>query len=655
MENSKPLIFLSAADERVAPLTSKNRQRDNADGSPAPKDSKSGVNLEGYVRSPARGLGVANGRPHISRIERSRRSMHAARGVSDEMLDGQVRLGGTFRHIWASGNIAISPHSNYKDLSEYRHNRSSLHPCSVRDGPRSLPHLPAGRAQPKGQSQRRSMRHFLAVAAPHHSTRNSAQRQAAKKGAFATTRTRLVCLRSRLTSTTISTPLRRRSRLRSIGCSCPLPPLVLCDPQLNKLVVLELLRSRVDGFERVVGQPPAVRVRVDRLDEGGAQAEALAVWRIDKPSLHVKKLDRSGEPRDGPARGADGHGGSVVIRRSGRRRPIGDAATIRNTVQDRGLGLWRALLGGPQESRLIVVEPEFGRLVLHISRQCGDELRAADIVAADAKFPGGKAVAALLVLRTGPAPVGQDRVRNLRSGLRRLLFLGQPGPFRDLIGVLPSGQFGPVQVFADRPHAGLDIIEVDDADADGLVVKQLEGFKSVPTGDEDIAAVASTTVGALQPDRLDRSRQVPDGVRVVRPRRRRDHDLVDPKLCASRGISFDRVVVAYHFPSPFRSRTNCLTAERSNAPRASWRPSSMSFLVAWRACGQRGGATEPGEGRLICWGFGPDRDVKKRGQRDPAAVRERRHRRLGRAHVRVALEADAIYPDHDRRRAFAAV
>src|SRR5208283_4727493 len=48
-------------------------------------------NLEGYVRSPARGLGVANGRPHISRIERSRRSMHAARGVSDEMLDGQVR------------------------------------------------------------------------------------------------------------------------------------------------------------------------------------------------------------------------------------------------------------------------------------------------------------------------------------------------------------------------------------------------------------------------------------------------------------------------------------------------------------------------------------------------------------------------------------
>ena len=30
MENSKPLIFLSAADERVAPLTSKNRQRDNA-------------------------------------------------------------------------------------------------------------------------------------------------------------------------------------------------------------------------------------------------------------------------------------------------------------------------------------------------------------------------------------------------------------------------------------------------------------------------------------------------------------------------------------------------------------------------------------------------------------------------------------------------
>src|SRR5271157_3128297 len=106
-------------------------------------------NLEGYVRSPARGLGVANGRPHISRIERSRRSMHAARGVSDEMLDGQVRLGGTFRHIWASGNIAISPHSNYKDLSEYRHNRSSLHPCSVRDGPRSLPHLPAGRAQPK--------------------------------------------------------------------------------------------------------------------------------------------------------------------------------------------------------------------------------------------------------------------------------------------------------------------------------------------------------------------------------------------------------------------------------------------------------------------------------------------------------------------------
>ena len=30
MEISKPLIFLSAADERVPPLTSKNRQRDNA-------------------------------------------------------------------------------------------------------------------------------------------------------------------------------------------------------------------------------------------------------------------------------------------------------------------------------------------------------------------------------------------------------------------------------------------------------------------------------------------------------------------------------------------------------------------------------------------------------------------------------------------------
>ncbi len=29
MENSKPLIFLSAADELVAPLTSINRQRDN--------------------------------------------------------------------------------------------------------------------------------------------------------------------------------------------------------------------------------------------------------------------------------------------------------------------------------------------------------------------------------------------------------------------------------------------------------------------------------------------------------------------------------------------------------------------------------------------------------------------------------------------------
>ena len=30
MEISKPLIFLSAADERFPPLTSKNRQRDNA-------------------------------------------------------------------------------------------------------------------------------------------------------------------------------------------------------------------------------------------------------------------------------------------------------------------------------------------------------------------------------------------------------------------------------------------------------------------------------------------------------------------------------------------------------------------------------------------------------------------------------------------------
>src|SRR5271165_5796824 len=161
---------------------------------------------------------AAPNREHIRNMAEVRAHVKRDGGcyIRPEMLDGQVRLGGTFRRIWASGNIAISPHSNYKDLSEYRHNRSSLHPCSVRDGPRSLPHLPAGRAQPKGQSQRRSMRHFLAVAAPHHSTRNSAQSQAAKKGAFATTRTRLVCLRSRLTSTTISTPLRRRSRLRSI-------------------------------------------------------------------------------------------------------------------------------------------------------------------------------------------------------------------------------------------------------------------------------------------------------------------------------------------------------------------------------------------------------------------------------------------------------
>jgi len=72
------------------------------------------------------------------------------------------------------------------------------------------------RALQKDQSQRRSIRHLLAVAAPDHSTRNSAQGQAAKNGAFATTRARLVCLRSGLTSTTISTPLRRRSRLRSI-------------------------------------------------------------------------------------------------------------------------------------------------------------------------------------------------------------------------------------------------------------------------------------------------------------------------------------------------------------------------------------------------------------------------------------------------------
>ena len=173
------------------------------------------------MRSPARGFGRHEWRPHISRIERCRRSMHAARGVSDEMLDGQVRLGGTFRHIWPYGNIAISPHSNYKDLSQYRHNRSSLHPCSVRDGTRSLPHLPAGRALPNGQPEHWSIRQSLALAAPPDAQPQYAEfgtKAGSEKGGILHDAEKVGLLAyPRLSSTTTSTPLRRRSRLRSIG------------------------------------------------------------------------------------------------------------------------------------------------------------------------------------------------------------------------------------------------------------------------------------------------------------------------------------------------------------------------------------------------------------------------------------------------------
>ena len=159
-------------------------------------------------------------RPHISRIERCRRSMRAARGVSDEMLDGQVRLGGTFRHIWPYGNIAISPHSNYRDLSQYRHNRSSLHPCSVRDGTRSLPHLPAGRALPNGQPEHWSMRQSLALAGPPDAQPQYAElgtKAGSEKGGILDDAGKVGLLAyPRLSSTTTSTPLRRRSRLRSI-------------------------------------------------------------------------------------------------------------------------------------------------------------------------------------------------------------------------------------------------------------------------------------------------------------------------------------------------------------------------------------------------------------------------------------------------------
>ncbi len=147
-------------------------------------------------------------RPHISRIERCRRSMRAARGVSDEMLDGQVRLGGTFRHF---GPMEISQFL-LTAITETYPNIVTIDPLCILVPfamGRVVCHIcrPAEPYRTASPSTGRCGNLWPLPGLPtrNHSMRNWAQRQAPKKGAFSMTRERLVCLR---------TPVSHQRRLR---------------------------------------------------------------------------------------------------------------------------------------------------------------------------------------------------------------------------------------------------------------------------------------------------------------------------------------------------------------------------------------------------------------------------------------------------------
>ena len=134
-----------------------------------------------------------------------------------------------------------------------------------------------------------------------------------------------------------------------------------------------------------------------------------------------------------------------------------------------------------------------------------------DFVAADAEIACGEAVAAFVAMAAAVFPPAFI-LRNLRRlKPRPPLLRRQLRVLSDLFGPLRRRQFGPVKVLADGPHPRLDIIKVDEANADALDVKQLQRLYAVSAGDEDEAAVAfDDRRRALQADRLNRAGPGPE-------------------------------------------------------------------------------------------------------------------------------------------------
>ena len=157
---------------------------------------------------------------------------------------------------------------------------------------------------------------------------------------------------------------------------------------------------------------------------------------------------------------------------------------------------------GPQESGLIVVEPGIARGLLGLVRKARDGLGAADFLSSDTKVAGCKAVAAFMAMTATVFPPAFI-LRNLPK-LNVTLLRREFRVLGHLLGALANRQFRAEQVLGDRPHPGLDIVEVDKPHENAIDVKHLERFDAMPTGDENEAALAlDHSRRALQANRGD--------------------------------------------------------------------------------------------------------------------------------------------------------
>jgi hypothetical protein len=203
-------------------------------------------------------------------------------------------------------------------------------------------------------------------------------------------------------------------------------------------------------------------------------------------------------------------------------RFVRDSTALVDGAQLRDLGFGRGRLDGLEQGRLIVVEPGVARGLLGLLREGGDLLGATDLVSLQPEVAGGARVAAFVAMATVVRALAFI-LRNLRRMKFRLpLLLREVGVLRDLFVGLQFRQLGSMQVLADRPHPGVEIVHLHQVDGDTLEVQRLQRLDAVPARDQDIAAVAlDDGRRGLQADVGDRLREGRDRGSIARPRGRR--------------------------------------------------------------------------------------------------------------------------------------